>query len=126
LGAVAKHRAGDIEEPIADGAEGTCVAVAAQAQSGVLGAAARIVLHGNACPVVESVLEPRITGEPSRDDAALSATLGGRSSVISVQISAFGIPNRSIFPNCRTRPFPNSRSFLHRKYRSRRKSNVST
>jgi hypothetical protein len=35
LGAVAKHRAGDIKEPIADRAEGTCVAVTAQAQSGV-------------------------------------------------------------------------------------------
>jgi hypothetical protein len=56
------------------------VAVTAQAQSGALGAAARIVLHGNACPVIESVLEPRITGEPSRDDAALSGTLGDRSS----------------------------------------------
>jgi hypothetical protein len=31
------------------------VAVTAQAQSGVLGATARIVLHGDACPVVESV-----------------------------------------------------------------------
>ena len=42
------------------------MAVTAQAQSGVLGAAARIVLHGNACPVVESVLEPRITGESAK------------------------------------------------------------
>ena len=50
------------------------------AQSGILGAAARIVLHGNACPVVESVLEPRIAGEPSRDDAALAGTLGDRGS----------------------------------------------
>jgi hypothetical protein len=36
------------------------VAVTAQEQSDVLGAAARIVLRGNACPVIESVLEPRI------------------------------------------------------------------
>jgi hypothetical protein len=56
------------------------VAVTAQAQSGVLGAAARIVLRSNACPVVESVLEPRITGAPSRDDAALAGTLGDGSS----------------------------------------------
>ena len=47
MGAVAKHRAGDIEQPIADRAEGACVAVTAEAQSGVLGAAARIVLHSN-------------------------------------------------------------------------------
>jgi hypothetical protein len=54
--------------------------VAAEAQSGVRGAAARIVLHGNACGVVEGVLEPRITGEPLRDDAALAGALGNRSS----------------------------------------------
>ncbi len=56
------------------------MAVTAETQGGVLSAAARIVLHGNACPVVESVPEPRITGEPSRDDAGLSGTLGDRSS----------------------------------------------
>jgi hypothetical protein len=80
LGAVAKHRAGDIEQPIADRAEGTYVAVAALAQSGVLAAAATTVLHGNARPVVEGILEPRITGEPSRDDAALAGALGHRCS----------------------------------------------
>ena len=80
MGAVAKHRAGDVKQPVADRAEGPCVAVTAEAQSGVLGATARIVLYGNACPVVESILEPRIAGEPSRDDAALSGTLGDRSS----------------------------------------------
>ena len=48
MGAVAKHCAGDVKQPIADRAEGTRVAVSAEAQSGVLGAAARIVLHGNA------------------------------------------------------------------------------
>ena len=80
MGAVAKHRAGDIEQPIADRAEGTYLAVTAEAQSGVLGAAARIVLHGNASQVVEGILEPRITRETSRDDAALSGTLGDRSS----------------------------------------------
>ena len=80
MGAVAKHCAGDVKQPIADRAEGACVAVTTEAQSGVLGAAARIVLRGNACPVVESVPKPRITGEPSRDDAALSGTLGDRSS----------------------------------------------
>jgi hypothetical protein len=79
LGAVAKHRAGDVEQPIADRAEGTCVAMTAEAQGGVLGAAARVVLRGNACPVVEGIPEPRITGEPSRDDAALAGPLGDRS-----------------------------------------------
>jgi hypothetical protein len=78
LGGVAKHRAGDVEH--ADRAGGTLVTVTAEAQSGVLGAAARIALHSNACRVVESVLEPRITGEPSRDDAALARALDDRSS----------------------------------------------
>jgi hypothetical protein len=79
LGAVAKHRAGDVEQPIADRAEGTCVAVTAEAQSRVLSAAARIVLRGDACPVVEGIPEPRITGEPSCDDPALAGPLGDRS-----------------------------------------------
>jgi hypothetical protein len=65
LGAVAKHRAGDIEQPIANRAEGAVVVVTALARSGVLGAAARIVSHGNACHVVESILELGIAGEPS-------------------------------------------------------------
>src|SRR5262245_63897323 len=38
------------------------------------------MLRGNACPVIESVPKPRITGEPSGDDAALSGTLGDGSS----------------------------------------------
>ena len=111
MGAVAKHRAGDVEQPIADRAEGTCVAVTAEAQSGVLGAAARIVLHGNACPVVESVLEPRITCEPSRDDAALSGTLGDRSSATKspqgvIVSSLEGFPSSASSVARTIRPFP--------------------
>jgi hypothetical protein len=59
LGAVAKHRAGDIEQPIADRAEGTGVAGITLSQSSVLSAAARIVLNGDACPVVAGIPEPR-------------------------------------------------------------------
>jgi len=79
------------------------VAVTAEAQSGVLGTAARIVLRGNACPVIESIVEPRITGEPSRDDAALAGALGDRSSahcltrIVTEQSSPMtgaAIPNR--------------------------------
>jgi hypothetical protein len=46
--------------------------VTALSQSGVLGVAATIVLYGNARPVIEGILEPRITGKSSRDDAALA------------------------------------------------------
>ena len=53
MGAVAKHRAGDIDQPIADRAQGARVAVTTLSQSGVLGAAARVVLRGDARPVVK-------------------------------------------------------------------------
>jgi len=54
------------------------MAVTALSQSDVLGVAARIVLHGDARPVVKGILEPRITSESSRDDAALAGALGDR------------------------------------------------
>jgi hypothetical protein len=80
LGAVAKHRAGDIEQPIADRAEGACVAVTTLSQSSVLGVAASVVLNGDARPVIEGVLEPGITGKSSGDDTALAGALGDRCS----------------------------------------------
>jgi hypothetical protein len=40
LGAVAKHRAGDVKQPVADRAEGPCVAATALSQSRVLRAVA--------------------------------------------------------------------------------------
>jgi hypothetical protein len=43
------------------------MAVTALPQSGVLGVTVRIVLDGNAHPVVEGALKPGIAGEPSRD-----------------------------------------------------------
>jgi hypothetical protein len=38
------------------------------------------VLHGDACPVVEDILAPRIAGESSCDDAALTGAPGDRGS----------------------------------------------
>ena len=38
---------------------------------GVLGAAVRIVLHGNACPVVEGILEPRRASEREPADGSV-------------------------------------------------------
>ena len=87
IGAVdrqAQYRAGDIEQPIADRAEDTCVAVTALSQSRVLHAATRIVLHGDACPVVEGILEPRTTRGSSRDDTALAGAPGDRRSATKV------------------------------------------
>jgi hypothetical protein len=56
------------------------VAVTTLSQSSVLGAAARIVLSGDARPMVEGIPEPRITGESSRDDTAFAGALGDRRS----------------------------------------------
>jgi hypothetical protein len=39
---------------------------------------ATIVLRGDASPVVEGIPEARITGESSRDDTALTGSLGDR------------------------------------------------
>jgi|SRR5215470_13305811 len=47
-------------------------------QSSVPGAAARMVLDGDARRVVEGIPEPRITGETSRDDTAPTEALTGR------------------------------------------------
>jgi hypothetical protein len=48
------------------------VAVTALSPSGALCAAARAVLRGDVSPVAEGILEPRIAGESSRDDAAFA------------------------------------------------------
>jgi hypothetical protein len=56
------------------------VAVTALSQSRVLRAAATIVLRSDARPVVEGIPEPRITGKSSRDDTALTGSLGDRCS----------------------------------------------
>jgi hypothetical protein len=52
------------------------MAMTALSQSGALGGPATVVLHGDAHPVIEGILEPRITGKSSRDDAALAGALG--------------------------------------------------
>ena len=54
MGAVAKHRAGDNEQPVADRAEGARVAVTALSRGSVRGTDAGIVLNGDARSVGEA------------------------------------------------------------------------
>jgi hypothetical protein len=76
-----EHRAGDVEEAVADLTEAAAVAVTTASQFGVLCAAARIALHGDAHPMVEGAGEAVLAGLSPDDDAALAGPLGdGRNS----------------------------------------------
>jgi hypothetical protein len=73
------------------------VTMTALSQSGVFGAASSIMLRSDAGPMVERVLEPRITCEAPCDDAALARALADRRSATenteSVIVSALeGLP----------------------------------
>ena len=73
-----EHGAGDGEQAIGDGAQGPGVSVSALAQSGVLGPASGVVLHGNARPMVNGIAEPGVRGQAPDDDLALAGALGDR------------------------------------------------
>ena len=77
-GFVLQHGAGDGEQAICNGSERSSVAVTALAESGVFGLADRIVLYGDARPMVERVAEAAVCGETSDDDLAFSGALGDR------------------------------------------------
>ena len=77
-GLALKHGAGDGEQSIGDGSEGAGVAVAALAESGVLGPAGRVVLHGEARPMVDGVAQAAVCGEAPDDDLAFAGALGDR------------------------------------------------
>ena len=73
---VSEHGAGDSQEPVGDGAESACMCVTTASQGGVFGAAGLVVLHGDACPVVDGVRETRMAGVAPDDDPALAGSLG--------------------------------------------------
>ncbi len=77
-GLVLQHGAGDREQSIGDGSEGAGMAVAALAQSGVLGPAGRVVLDGDARPMVGRIAQAAVCGEAPDDDLAFSGALGDR------------------------------------------------
>jgi hypothetical protein len=56
------------------------VAATVLSQSRIVRAVATTVATCDACPVVEGILEPRITGDSSREDTALAGAPGERRS----------------------------------------------
>ena len=68
-----EHGTGDGEEAVGDAAQGAAMAVTALAQFGMAGAAARVVLNGDAGPMVDGGAQPQMTGLAREDDAALAA-----------------------------------------------------
>ena len=67
--------AGEEEQAIADAAQGPPVAVAAASEFGVFGSTSRVVLNGDASPMVDRVGQARMAGLPSNDDPALAERL---------------------------------------------------
>src|SRR5262245_34126309 len=74
-----KQRAGERQQPIADGAQGPAMAMAALAQGGIALSADRIMLGGDARPMMEGSPQPDIAGKPPDHEAALAAAPGHRS-----------------------------------------------
>src|SRR6516165_10519634 len=70
--------AGHRQQAVGDGAQGAAMAVAAPAQRGITAAAERVVLGGEARPMLERVLEPLIAGITTDDDAGFAAAAGHR------------------------------------------------
>src|SRR5208337_3184857 len=56
-----EHGAGDVEEAVGDRAQGAAVRVAAASEFGVFGSASRVVLNGDAGPMVDGVEACRLT-----------------------------------------------------------------
>ncbi len=54
------------------------MAVTAASQGGIFGFAFRVMLHGDASPMIHGVGEPVMAGLPPDDDAALAGPLGNR------------------------------------------------
>ena len=73
-GAVAEHRAGDVEQAVSHGAQGAGVTVAAGAECLILGVADRVVLGGDARPVVGGVAQSIVGGQTARDEQTLART----------------------------------------------------
>ncbi len=71
--------AGEKEQAIADASQGPTVAVAATSELGVFGSAARVMLHGDARPMVDRLLQPLVAGQAMQGDAGLAAAARHRS-----------------------------------------------
>ena len=76
-GLVFQHGAGDGDEPVGDGSQGT--GMAAGTVGGVFGTAGWGALHGDACPVVDGVAQAALCGEAAVADHAFARAAGDRS-----------------------------------------------
>ena len=63
-----QHGAGDAEQPVADTAQGSRMAMPAGAQGGVFRLADRVALSRHPGPVVDGVLQAVVSGQPADDD----------------------------------------------------------
>ena len=68
-----EHGASDERETIGNTCKGAAMAMTALAQFGVAGAAAGVVLDGDAGPMVDSGAQPQMTGLAHENHAALTA-----------------------------------------------------
>ena len=75
---VFEHGASDREEAVGDAAQGAGMSVTAGSEGGVFGLADGVVLHGDAGPVVDRVLQPVVGGEAADDDQGLARAPGDR------------------------------------------------
>lgn len=66
----------DSEEPVCDGPQSSGMAVSARAESGVLCGAERVALHGHSRPVIDRVLESRVSGKATDDDLRFARAPG--------------------------------------------------
>jgi hypothetical protein len=67
-----EHRAGDRDEAVGDGAEGSGVVVTSGSEGCISGAADRVALSGDAGPVVDGVAQPDVRGLAHHHDPALA------------------------------------------------------
>ena len=74
-----EHGAGDVEKPVADGAQSAGMAATAGLQSKVLGFARLIAPPGGVSQVVNRIPKSWIAGEPSGDGEAFARSVGNRS-----------------------------------------------
>ena len=68
-----EHGASDGEQTVGNTAQGAAMAMTALAQFGVAGAAAGVVLDGDAGPMVDGGAQPQMTGLAHENHAALAA-----------------------------------------------------
>ena len=73
---VAQHGAGDGEQAVADGAQGSVVRMAALAQGVVALAHGGIELSCGTSPVIEGIAQATLAGEAPDDERALTALAG--------------------------------------------------